>query len=124
MTMGTANKSLVAALALSLACIFAVSTKSAAASDYGYGYHGSYEHCEHRVFVPGYYETVVQHVCVCAERTEHRYFEPVYETRYHCGYATQYCVREGYYKDFYFPAKYEDRYVKVWHEGYYREASY
>jgi hypothetical protein len=151
-TVGTTRTTLIATLALSLACIFAFGTTSAAASErfsehrgnfrvvvrggYHGSYHGSYhsgyqeycappvEYCVQKEWVPGYYETVTQHVLVCAEQIEHRYFEPVYETRCDpCGRHIQVCVRPGYYKDFCTPARYEDRCVKVFHEGFYREVA-
>lgn len=147
-TFGTPRTTLIATLALGLACIFAFGTTNAAASErnggghrgnvqitYRGGYHGGYgghqQYCEppkvycvQREWVPGCYETVTEHVLVCPERIEHRYFEPVYETRCDpCGKHVTVCVRPGYYKDFCTPARYEDRCVKVWHEGFYREVA-
>ena len=52
---------------------------------------------------------------------QRKWIEPVYTTAYdNCGKPVVTCAQEGFFKDCFFPARYEDRYVKVWHAGYYR----
>ena len=147
-TFGATSKTL-GTLALAMAAIFIFSSTDASAAQGGQhgnnNYHGSYNrgsvnfgfrvqynrgygHTEYcapvREWCEGYYETVCQHVVVCPETYERRFCEPVYETRFdHCGKPIQFCVREGYYQNVCIPARYEDRFVKVFHPGFYKEVA-
>jgi hypothetical protein len=136
-TIGTRN-ALVASLALGIAAFAAFGSSSASASEFrggfrfsgGVHFSGGYSHehfyrggyCAPRVWIEGCYETECQHVLVCAAHTERRWFEPEYQTTYdNCGKPVVTCIHEGYFKEFCYPARYEDRYVRVWHSGYYRD---
>ncbi|HLX63851.1 MAG TPA: hypothetical protein VKX17_21445 [Planctomycetota bacterium] len=62
----------------------------------------------------GHYETRIERVLIEPEHIERRVVDPVYETRYIRGNPTTFMVRAGYTADVVIPARYEDRYVKVW----------
>jgi hypothetical protein len=73
-----------------------------------------------RMWVPGRYETVEQHVWV--EGGERREWIPArYETRHdECGRPTSVLVRQGYWKTASEPGHFERRAVQVWVDGYWR----
>ncbi|HLX63354.1 MAG TPA: hypothetical protein VKX17_18940 [Planctomycetota bacterium] len=130
-TIGSRN-ALVAGLALGIAAFAAFGSSSASASEFRFGFRvgGGYGHehfyrggyCAPRIWGDGCYDRVLQHVVVCPERTERIWVEPVYQTTYDsCGKPVVTCVHEGFFRDVCYRARYEDRYVRVWHSGYYRE---
>ncbi|HLX64660.1 MAG TPA: hypothetical protein VKX17_25535 [Planctomycetota bacterium] len=82
----------------------------------GYGYGGG--DCG-RVWVDGYYEMVLQRVVVCPEHIERRQIEPVYQTN--PGTTVPVLVKEGRVEEILVPAVFEDRYVRVWRPGFYRD---
>jgi hypothetical protein len=85
---------------------------------FGFGGHDYGRRHEHRVWVPGRYETVAQQVWVPG-RVRQVWCEPVYETVYDaCGRPIRRCVANGYWKTVEDPGCYETRYVQVWREGY------
>ncbi len=127
-TIRAGTKTLFATLALGLACIFAFGSTNASASEFRDGHGRIEEHIrvddrrrdEHirfedhdrfhggltigvgeRVWVDGCYDNVLEPVLVTPERVEHR-------------------LVRGCWQDVRVAAVYENRYVKVWHEGHYR----
>lgn len=62
----------------------------------------------------GHYETRVERVLVSPEHYERRWVDAVYETRISHGYSTTFMIRSGYWTEVVVPARFEDRYVKVW----------
>ena len=73
---------------------------------------------QRRRYVPGHYKTETRRVLVCAGRYERRHVPAVYETRYYpCGMPYRVMVKPACYQNFWVPARYETKCVRVWVPG-------
>ncbi|MEI6233192.1 MAG: hypothetical protein WCT04_09075 [Planctomycetota bacterium] len=105
-------------------CVVAGTAQAATHVDVGIGFGGGYSpHYAPPVYSApvytapvssGYYETRVERVLVASERTERRWQEGRYETRYINGYAQTVCVSQPGWREYCVPAQYENRTVRVW----------
>ncbi|MEL7210159.1 MAG: hypothetical protein AAGK32_18340, partial [Actinomycetota bacterium] len=87
-------------------------------------HHASAPPCDDRVWVEGRWTWTTERVCVSPARTERIWVPPVYSTRYDpCGRARRVIVRHGYWDHVHVPARWENRRVRRWVEGYWTTRS-